>query len=249
MPIGVSCTCGKSFHVKDELAGKKIKCPVCQAVVEVPAASAVTGSPPPSQPPAPVTPGPPQPAKAILVEDQPPATPVAAKVTVIGDDDFIDEAPRAGKKKKKRSQEGSKTMLFVGIGAGVVLLGLCCIGGGIGGYFLFLSGPGDPEKAIIGKWEYESGIGAQVVMIGSAKTYEFRADGTCKTNTTGGLGQPSSAKWKVLKKDGNTLTVEIAYQDFNIWTETFDLTFVSKNSMELRINRTDKLGMRMKRVS
>ena len=40
MPIRVKCeSCKKTLSVKDHLAGKKIKCPVCQNVVVVPAAS------------------------------------------------------------------------------------------------------------------------------------------------------------------------------------------------------------------
>lgn len=38
MPIRVSCACGKSLTVKDELAGKAVKCPGCQQVVRIPAA-------------------------------------------------------------------------------------------------------------------------------------------------------------------------------------------------------------------
>jgi hypothetical protein len=38
MAITVACDCGKEFKVKDELAGKKVKCPACQAVLTVPAA-------------------------------------------------------------------------------------------------------------------------------------------------------------------------------------------------------------------
>lgn len=38
MPIPIRCSCGKAFNLKDELAGKAIKCPDCQAVIRVPAA-------------------------------------------------------------------------------------------------------------------------------------------------------------------------------------------------------------------
>lgn len=37
MPIRVRCACGKSLTVKDELAGKAVKCPQCQQIVRVPA--------------------------------------------------------------------------------------------------------------------------------------------------------------------------------------------------------------------
>lgn len=39
MPIAVSCECGKRYRVKDELAGKRAKCPNCQAVLEIPLAT------------------------------------------------------------------------------------------------------------------------------------------------------------------------------------------------------------------
>ena len=39
MAISVACACGKQLKVKDELAGKKIRCPACQAAVVVPAAA------------------------------------------------------------------------------------------------------------------------------------------------------------------------------------------------------------------
>ncbi len=38
MAIQVTCTCGKSLSVKDELAGRKVKCPACQKPLRVPAA-------------------------------------------------------------------------------------------------------------------------------------------------------------------------------------------------------------------
>ncbi|MEM9369327.1 MAG: hypothetical protein AAGD07_25385 [Planctomycetota bacterium] len=38
MPIALKCECGKQLKVRDELAGKAIKCPACQQPVRVPAA-------------------------------------------------------------------------------------------------------------------------------------------------------------------------------------------------------------------
>jgi hypothetical protein len=37
MPITISCPCGKKLRVADEHAGKRVKCPACQAVSTVPA--------------------------------------------------------------------------------------------------------------------------------------------------------------------------------------------------------------------
>jgi hypothetical protein len=36
MPIPLSCQCGRSLRVKDEFAGRKVKCPSCAAVLAVP---------------------------------------------------------------------------------------------------------------------------------------------------------------------------------------------------------------------
>jgi hypothetical protein len=35
MPITLACPCGKTLQVKDELAGKRIKCPGCGGVLDV----------------------------------------------------------------------------------------------------------------------------------------------------------------------------------------------------------------------
>lgn len=49
MPIRVKCqSCKKTLSVKDHLAGKKIKCPVCEQVVPIPAASDAAASPTPA---------------------------------------------------------------------------------------------------------------------------------------------------------------------------------------------------------
>src|SRR5580704_8997042 len=40
MSISLSCTCGKVLKAKDEMAGKRAKCPACGAVLRVPGAPA-----------------------------------------------------------------------------------------------------------------------------------------------------------------------------------------------------------------
>ena len=46
MPITLTCTCGKRMAVPDEAVGKRVRCPHCQAVVEVPPTAAVPAPPP-----------------------------------------------------------------------------------------------------------------------------------------------------------------------------------------------------------
>src|SRR5262249_7231853 len=62
MPVTFSCACGRSLRVKDELAGRKVKCPQCGGVLTgpepgreediglVPVEGIKEGPPPPSAP-------------------------------------------------------------------------------------------------------------------------------------------------------------------------------------------------------
>lgn len=83
MPILVPCSCGKNLQLPDDLAGKKVRCPVCKGVMRVPPAAA----PPPPKP-APVkkpasAPNPaasaPAPKPAPAKEPARPSRPAAAK--------------------------------------------------------------------------------------------------------------------------------------------------------------------------
>src|SRR5439155_21725084 len=72
MPITLGCTsCGKRFRARDESAGKKVKCPYCQAAVQVPtpeesdnAAAPTASVPVPPASTAAPRPGPPAPPKS-----------------------------------------------------------------------------------------------------------------------------------------------------------------------------------------
>lgn len=41
MPISMDCPCGKALRVQEQLAGKKVKCPVCGEILNVPLLDAV----------------------------------------------------------------------------------------------------------------------------------------------------------------------------------------------------------------
>lgn len=53
MPIEVTCTCGRELNLRDELAGKVVRCPACAGSVQVPVAveevveDVAAGPPPP----------------------------------------------------------------------------------------------------------------------------------------------------------------------------------------------------------
>ncbi len=76
MPITVSCDCGKTLRVPDVHAGKKAKCPVCEALVPIPK--------PAAEP------------EFEVVEDDPPPKPAPKKVAAVEDDD---DDPKPKKKK------------------------------------------------------------------------------------------------------------------------------------------------------
>ncbi len=83
MPIQVACaSCAGKFRVPDNVAGKKIRCPKCKEVIQIPAAGAAAAPTPPTD--SPTTPKPtatrsqpkPTPAKPAA-----PATPTAPNAT------------------------------------------------------------------------------------------------------------------------------------------------------------------------
>lgn len=115
MPVTFQCGCGKTLRVKDELAGKRVKCPACGGVAAVPAAEpefdVVEDEPPPRKPAARPVARPardddddePRPAKGkarkddgydLDEDDEKPAKKSAAKWKRKPDDDEDDDRPR-----------------------------------------------------------------------------------------------------------------------------------------------------------
>jgi hypothetical protein len=138
VPIAVTCECGRAIRVKDELAGKKIRCPECKGVVAVPTpltlapeedalATLVTAETPKPKPRVPVS------TSRDQDEDDAPSTAVSEKPTRKAkwdeddgdadtfstkskrrrddeeDDDEEDERPRKKKKKRKLDPWGEKS--------------------------------------------------------------------------------------------------------------------------------------------
>jgi hypothetical protein len=153
VPIDFTCEhCGKKARLKDEFAGKRIKCPGCKEAVSIPEEE--DEAPPPKRAATrPSKPEPPakrkgrdeddeeeeQPRKAARKgrdeeeeeEDEKPRK--AARKSRDDEDDEEDERP----KKKAKKEGGSSLPLILGIGGGVV--GLLLIGFFV--WWGFLSGP------------------------------------------------------------------------------------------------------------
>lgn len=126
MPITFNCPCGKVLRIADENAGKRIKCPACQAIGTAPGAAPaapkfelVEDDEPPAKPvakaPAPVAK---KPVAKAVVEDDPGFTveededdkPKAKKKPALSkgsrrDEDDDDEDERPKKKKRRRDDD------------------------------------------------------------------------------------------------------------------------------------------------
>jgi hypothetical protein len=85
MAISLSCTCGKTLQVKDELAGRRIKCPACAIVLSVPA---------------------PEPEILEDLEDAEVHVPPKKKKRAEAEDDADDRPKKKKKKKKNGKMEG-----------------------------------------------------------------------------------------------------------------------------------------------
>jgi hypothetical protein len=242
MSIQVNCDCGKEFKVKDELAGKKIKCPACQSVVTVPAGEEEVTAAAPKRP-----------AADEAVSDAPRKRPAPVK-----EDDLDDEPePKGGKKKKGKKK--NNTMLFVGAGVGVVLLGFCCLGIGAGVWF-FVFRTGSPEKVIVGKWkmdfeetrknvpESEKNVFDKVgKKLEEGMTIEYKSDNTYVAEIKD-WPSPIKGKWKMVNSKGSTATLE-STQDGSTETSQATVTVISNNRIRVvRDEKGHKEDMVLKRV-
>jgi uncharacterized protein YxjI len=106
MAIAVTCQCGASYNIRDEHAGKRLKCPRCGQAVQAPALAGVGAGPSAGAPAAPGAPGapgmpPPLPARAQPPSLQPGLAPdwdgrAGAPAAEPGTYDVAASAPPAG---------------------------------------------------------------------------------------------------------------------------------------------------------
>ncbi len=144
MPITFRCAaCAKVLRVPDTMAGRKGKCPKCDAILHVPTESEDETQARPASPGRT-----PRPSPASIVEEK--ALPPRRRIDEANDDDFAD-APEEGasrpRKKPKKKQRGMSTALLVGLLAGGFGLLLLCSGvGGLTWWYFSSSGSGEDLK-------------------------------------------------------------------------------------------------------
>jgi uncharacterized Zn ribbon protein len=224
MAINVVCDCGKEFKVKDETAGKRVKCPACQTVLTVPE-----------------------------VEEEEAPRPKAGKKSSafedLGDGDEV--VSRKGGKKKG----SSKTLLFVGLGCGVLLLCVGCPSIGAALWFFVFNKPGAPEKVLVGKWKIDIEETKKILpesekknadfglALLSAVVFEFKDDKTFIMSF--GATDAAKGKWKVLSTKGDTATIELTDEkDSKKEPGQMTFTVLSNNSLKVvdKSDKSDKSG-------
>jgi hypothetical protein len=239
MSISLICECGKKLAVKEELAGKKVRCPACESLLTVPSLS-----------------------DEKLARKRP-----AAVHDDEEDEDRDQEEVRPRKKKKKKRAAKSNKLTWIGAGVGVLLLGFCCVGlvAG-GGWWFFLRG--GPEKAIVGKWgvdveqtkknnpqmrEMFKGLPPQAIAMAEQKLYEelakfvieFKADGTFTARST---LKSDTGKWKDATAKGDTVTIDTKADGPNQNWEKVEFKVIDSNHLQFTPTKGIGGSMWLKRL-
>jgi hypothetical protein len=190
MPIAVTCECGKNLRLKDELAGRRIRCPACQAVFRVPLsatkaaalAAAKAGKPPP----------------APLEEDDMP--PVKSAVS-----EWDEDAPRTRPKPKPKPAKKSRMLLWLVILGGVGFLAV----GGAAAYVVLMTDLIIPKK--IGPIQPGGGGGGQKVDEDTKPPVEI-AEPLFKRQVKGitNMALSPDAKWLAVSHDNGIYLLNAA---------------------------------------
>jgi hypothetical protein len=239
MPISVVCDCGKEFKVKDETAGKKVRCPACQTVLTVPAAEEEEAPRP--------KPG----KKAAAFEDL---------------DDGNEVVSRKGGKKKGSSKTMLFVLLGGGV---LLLSCCCLGGGIGSYFLFFKGGPektmigkwtldidamkknppkemkGMPDEVLAKMWEAMGGVAVEIKSDNTlSMTMPDFGKGDSKTTYT--------AKWKHVSTKDNIVTLEITFDKTpppgSKKTETGKLKVIDKDHIQLLSDETGRPDFFMKRA-
>jgi hypothetical protein len=240
MSINVVCDCGKTLKVKDDAAGKKIKCPACQTVLVVPAA------------------------------DEAPLSDVGKKSSAFEDLGGDDDGGKIVKKKKKDSKKllifgliGGFVLLScccVGVSGGVWF---AFLRGGpekaiIGKWTVDVEAlKKNPPKQLkdaldqLDKLPPDIKEKAKMVtdkMMDSMKdfTVEFKSDNTMSM-TVPGSKTPETSKWKVLSSKDDVLTIEIT-PDKTKKTDTGKIKIIDRDHIQLIMTDGGMPDLVMKRL-
>src|SRR4051794_27556843 len=158
--IPVTCSCGKTITVGDQLAGKKIRCLNCKAVLEVPLNMQI------------VEPGPAggEPNAAVFEA-------TLADITVPPKPAAKAPPPKPPTPKPEEPPKKGSSLVYVLLGGGALAAVACCVLGGIGTLVVFLvpglNPFGGPTNAAAGGGH----LGSKPAHEKPVKALAFSADG------------------------------------------------------------------------
>jgi hypothetical protein len=223
MAISLTCECGKKLAVKDELAGKRVKCPGCGNLLTVPS---LTESVPVKK-------------RAAAVADD--------------EEDQDEERPRKKKKKSRRAGKSNKTLwIGAGIGV-VVLGFCCLGIGGAGLWWLARGGPEKPilgkwaididamkknnfalKEAFKNLPPPAAAMAEQQLLATFAKfTIEIKADGTI--TAAGLLNKTETTKWRNATAKGDTVTIETQKSGFSDQWERVTFKVIDSDHLQFTV--------------
>ncbi|MBN9118686.1 MAG: hypothetical protein J0I06_05940 [Planctomycetes bacterium] len=229
MPVRVSCTCGKHLQVPDAAAGKKVRCPACQAVLTVPAdaprpAFGAGNTPKPVAAPNPPRPKPlapaeEKPAKEAMsldddTEEPAPKRPATKPAKAMSLDDEDDEpspkrlTKRAARREDSEDEDRKKAprkkrplwVTLLALGCGGFLL-LTCVGGSLlGGFLYYLDSQRDK---VVGKWVVDEGAAENAALSPLHRAMQFEFDKKDMRCSMRALGIEFVGKWRVIRNREN----------------------------------------------
>jgi uncharacterized protein (TIGR03066 family) len=235
--IVAHCSCGRVLKLKDDLAGKKIKCPECASILTVKSPAKPGASDHPRKPVAEhedddavAADRAPTAKKSTAHLDRPPRTTKRRP-----DEDEEEDRPPT-KKKKGAKQNSYLLLLLLGGAAAVVLL----LGAAVGAYFLFLKGtdgktasPSATDKAadsntasIVGLWQLKQTEKGRIkeltlectadnrIMISGRDHLAFKMEGSYQMEgnkvlfTLRSAGPPETSRDRITKLTATELILE-----------------------------------------
>jgi hypothetical protein len=208
MAITVTCQCGKKLGVKDELAGKRVKCPACGTILTVPAAEA----------PAPMD------AEVVAESETPGEEGPAPR--------------KKGAKADGRKKSNKMLWIGAGVGVLVLGFCCLSIAGIGGWWFFLRGGPektiigkwGLDLDAMKKNEPMFKELPDEIQKSLSSATIEIKSDGGM---TMTAMGKTENGKWKSAGTKGNVVTLETKQDGANKEWEKTEVTVLDSNHLKL----------------
>jgi dipeptidyl aminopeptidase/acylaminoacyl peptidase/uncharacterized Zn finger protein (UPF0148 family) len=222
MPINVLCACGKKLRAGEQMLGKKVRCPNCQAVVTVKEADSESAGEKDQ------TPKPSRRETEERIEEKP-------RTKSRRQEEDEDPAPSQARSRSREDEEDDRRPAKKKGGAGKVLLfgclGVMLLGcaGVVGGAWWLFRDQGIDER-LVGVWKLDPLMTTFVTASMNQRfpdnmkdiRYDFRQDGTCVLLAA---GDQRAGKWSKVKTAEKGVRIKVSFDNGGP-TEYFDFSFV-----------------------